>query len=365
MNNKRINYANHIKSDFIDDLRSQVNEYFKKRNISRFGNTGIKIKSGLMLLLYVLPFVLMVTGLITSLPVMLVLWGIMGLGMAGLGMVLMHDANHKTYSKYYKVNSFLGNSLYLLGGFPATWRFQHNTLHHGYTNIDGFDEDIHTSGYLRFSPNQPYHKIHRIQHWYAWFFYTLMTISWITVKDFRQLRNWKDNQLFIKSNKSYAKLYRDLIVSKILYYAVVLVLPILLMPFAWYWVLMGFVIMHIVAGFSLTIIFQTAHVMPTSSFPLPDNGGNIENSWAIHQLMTTTDYAPNSRIFTWLIGGLNFQVVHHLFPTVSHVHYKNLSEIVKKTTSKYQLPYHVQSSFFKAVYNHFLMLRQLGKNMSA
>lgn len=362
MSKNRITYANHTKTEFIDELREKVNSYFRENRKSKFGNSGIKVKSALMLILYFFPFILMLTGTISSLPLVLISWALMGIGMAGLGMVLMHDANHSTYSKNRKVNSFLGKSIYLLGGFPPTWKFQHNTLHHGFTNIDGHDEDIRSIGFLRFSPHQPHKRIHTFQHWYAWLFYTLMTISWITAKDFRQLKNWKENELFVKNNKSYNKLYRDLIISKVGYYALFLILPLILMPIAWYWVLLGFLMMQLIAGFSLTVIFQTAHVMPSSSFPIPDEKGNIENSWAIHQLMTTTDYAPNSRIFSWLIGGLNYQVVHHLFPTISHVHYKDLSKIVKETTEKYKLPYHVQPSFIKALKSHYLMLKNLGKN---
>jgi linoleoyl-CoA desaturase len=123
--------------------------------------------------------------------------------------------------------------------------------------------------------------------------------------------------------------------------------------------------MHFISGLILGTIFQTAHVVPTSSYPLPDENGNVENDWAIHQLYTTSDFSPGSRIMSWLIGGLNFQVEHHLFPNISHVHYRNLSPIVKETAHKYNLPYSYQPNFFKAVYSHFKMMRMLGvKNKS-
>ncbi len=119
--------------------------------------------------------------------------------------------------------------------------------------------------------------------------------------------------------------------------------------------------MHFLSGLILSAIFQTAHVMPTSVYPMPNEEGNLENNWAIHQLMTTTDYAPKSRIFSWLIGGLNYQVEHHLFPNVSHVHYKKISKMVKETAQKYNLPYYVQGNFFMTVYVHFKMLKMLGR----
>lgn len=259
-----------------------------------------------MLSLYLLPFALLLSGFATTLPLSLLMWSLMGVGMAGLGMVLMHDANHMTYSKNYKVNKILGYSLYLLGGFPTTWKHQHNTLHHGYTNIDGHDEDIAGAGIMRFSPNIPLKKRHKFQYVYAWFFYGLMTISWSTSKDFKQLRSYQKEKVPLSNTTSYKQMYIQLIISKILYYAIFLVTPLILLPISWYWVVLGYLIMHFICGFILTVIFQTAHVMPSSEYPVPDTNGKLENSWAIHQLLNTSNFSPKSRIFSWFIGGLNY-----------------------------------------------------------
>jgi len=285
----------------------------------------------------------------------------MGVGMAGVGMVLMHDANHYSFSHNSLINNIMSKSIYLLGGFPSTWRHQHNMLHHAYTNVDGHDDDITTIGLLRFSPHKPLGKIHQFQHWYAWFFYGLMTISWISTKDFRQIYKYKKIDQSFSKNKTFGRLLFELSLSKIFYYSLFLIIPILFIPVPWYWTFLFFLAMHFVSGLLLSTIFQTAHIMPTSEFPLPDESGNMENSWAVHQLQTTTDYSPKSRVFSWLIGGLNFQVVHHLFPNISHVHYKKISEIVKDTAQKYKLPYHVQSNFLMAIANHFRMLKALGR----
>jgi linoleoyl-CoA desaturase len=153
----------------------------------------------------------------------------------------------------------------------------------------------------------------------------------------------------------------DLILSKAIYYLVVLVIPLIVLPIAWYWTVVFFFVMLFVSGLILSTIFQTAHVMPTLEFPLPDENGNVENNWVVHQLLTTTDYAPKSRIFSWLVGGLNYQVEHHLFPNISHVHYRKISEIVKYTTQKYNQPYYVQVNFFQAIRSHFRMLKILGQ----
>lgn len=350
------------KLDFTTELRNSVNEYFSKNKIQHYGNHKIYLKTAFMALLYLAPFVLLISGLVTSVALVLVCWFIMGLGMSGLGMVTMHDANHGSFSKNHKVNRFFGNSMYLLGGYPPNWRYQHNTLHHGFTNIEGHDEDIAPPGVLRFSPHRPLKKIHRFQHLYAWFFYSLMTFSWIIAKDFKRFKKYRGMGAKLSNNRKYNSLLVDIILSKVFYYSVFLILPLLTISVAWYWIIGGFLLMHFTSGLVLGSIFQTAHVVPSSEFPLPDGDGELENNWTVHQLYTTCNYAPKSTIFSWLIGGLNYQVEHHLFPYISHIHYKDITAIVQAKAKKFGLPYHVNKSFASAVWQHITMLKLLGED---
>ncbi len=355
---------NKDKQDFVSELRTEVKYYFINNGIEKQGGTTILIKTLLMALVYFVPYGLMLSGMISSIGTLFICWAVMGLGMAGLGLVTMHDANHGSFSKHGWVNTLFSNSLYLLGGFPPNWRYQHNTLHHGYTNIEGHDEDIAHGGVLRFSPHKPLKKVHKYQYIYAWFFYGLMTFSWVTIKDFKKLRDYKNAGAILNRSGNYKALFNKILISKVIYYVVFLVLPIVFIPLAWYWVLAGFLIMHFTSGLILGTIFQTAHVVPTSEYPVPNINNEMDNNWAVHQLYTTSNFAPNSTIFSWLIGGLNYQVVHHLFPNISHVHYKSLAKIVEKTALKYQLPYHVNKTFFGAVYQHALMLKSLGMSIN-
>jgi linoleoyl-CoA desaturase len=359
MKKEKIRFSPQKNPEFSRELREKVEAYFTENKISKFGNYHIALKSALMLAMYAVPYLLMLTGTVTYLPLVFLGWILMGAGVAGIGLVLMHDANHRSVSKRPLVNKIAGKSLYLLGGFPETWRHQHNTMHHGYTNVEGYDEDIDPLEFLRFSPHKKLRKIHRFQFIYAYFAYGLMTIAWITTKDFKQLIRYKREEALPYSNKKYRLLMTDLVISKVLYYAVFLVIPLVFFPIAWYWTLLGFFIMHFVCGFILGIIFQTAHVVSTSDYPLPKEG-TIDNNWAIHMLETTADYAPNNRVLTWLVGGLNYQVEHHLFPNISHVHYRKIAPIVRETTEKYNLPYHVNETFAKALGSHTRMLKQLG-----
>jgi linoleoyl-CoA desaturase len=361
MTKPNIKFSQEDKPEFIQELREKVKDYLAANHLSGKGNTELFLKSVFMLSLYLVPFILMLSGVVSSTSGIFLCWLIMGLGMAGIGMGLMHDANHRAFSKKSGVNSLMSNSLYLLGGYPPAWQYQHNSLHHGFTNIEGFDEDINPVRILRFSPHKPLKRIHRYQYIYAWFLYGMMTLAFITTNDFNIIKRQRKDEVKLTGNNTYGKLIFLLVLSKILYYSVILVLPIILLPVPWYLTLLFFLAMHFVSGLILSTIFQTAHVMPTSAFPIPDENGKVENNWAIHQLRTTTDYSPRSRIFAWFVGGLNHQVIHHLFPNISHVHYRKIAVIVSETAKKYDVPYHVCDNFALAIREHIKMLKRLGR----
>jgi linoleoyl-CoA desaturase len=314
-----------------------------------------------MLLIYFVPYSVLIFSGIENTLVIFGMWLIMGFGMAGIGLSVMHDANHGSYSKNKKVNQILGRVLLsVLGGSANNWKIQHNVLHHTYTNVDGMDEDIDPGKPLRFTPHKQKRKAHKYQHLYAWFLYGLMTIMWATTKDFKQVIRYNKKGLLNKKHKSYRSYLWDIIFVKVFYYLYALVIPLLLIPAAWYIIVIGFIMMHFIAGLLLAVIFQSAHVMPSSEFPAPDKDGNLENSWAVHQLFTTTNFSPKSRIFSWFIGGLNYQVEHHIFPNICHVHYKEISPIVRMTALEYGLPYNTIPNFVIAIREHFKMLRKLG-----
>lgn len=361
MEQNKVKFSVQNKKEFIIELRERVAKYFETNHISEYGNWNLGLKTIFMISLYFAPYVLMISGVVSSFAVVFLFWILMGLGKAGVGMSVMHDANHRSYSKNHTINKWMGNTLYLLGGSPFTWQYQHNTLHHGFTNVDGQDEDIDPGSVLRFSPHKPLLKVHRYQYLYAWFLYGMMTLLWITTKDFKQVVKYKKRGVTLSNRKNYNQIMADLIISKVIYYVIFLIIPFIFLPFAWYWVIVFFLSMHFTSGFILTIIFQTAHVVPTSEYPLPDKNGTMENNWAVHQLYTTSDFSPKNKVFSWFIGGLNYQVEHHLFPNISHVHYRKISKMVKEMTQKYHLPYHVQPGFLKALREHAMMLKKLGR----
>ncbi|WP_416867166.1 MAG: fatty acid desaturase family protein [Imperialibacter sp.] len=347
--------------DFFTTLNHRVNQYFKTKNISRNANSAMVFKTIAMFTLYFGPYALIVAGSFSSLYVFYALSAIMGFGLAGIGMSVMHDANHSAYSKKKWVNTLLGYSLNMVGGNAFNWKVQHNVLHHTFTNVDGTDEDIEPRGVLRFCPHTDWKPFHKFQFIYAWFFYGLLSFIWIVFKDFERLTRYKRACQIKKQKTTELKEWSVLIFTKIAYYAYIIVIPMLVLPFAWWHVLIGFFVMHYIAGFILAVVFQLAHVVEGTEYPVPDETGNIYNTWAVHQLHTTANFAQHNKLLSWYVGGLNYQVEHHLFSNICHVHYHKLSEIVKETSEEFGHPYKSKRRLRDAVASHFKVLKALGK----
>lgn len=360
-----VRFAPKGKDSFYDAVVSKVTAYFETNRILPYANTEMWVKTAVMLLLYFVPYILMVTG--TGAGSLWLFWGfwfLMGIGMSGIGTAIMHDANHGTYSPNKKINNFISYILEIIGGYTVTWRIQHNVLHHTYTNVADLDEDIETMGLLRLSPRQPKRRFHRYQYLYAWFFYMIMTLFWMTAKDYLQAVRYRQHDLLVKQHVSLKQAVFRITLYKLFYYAYILVLPFLFSGQPWYFVIMGFLLMHFTAGLFLSCVFQPSHIMEASVFAAPvqvDGKKQMEDSWAVHEVVNTTDFAPRSRILSWFIGGLNYQIEHHLFTGVCHVHYRKLAPIVQSVAKAFNVPYHVQPTFFRAIREHVRMLKKLGK----
>lgn len=358
---KTIHFAKEDKNQetFSSALRKNVQNYFKEKNISQNANAAMVIKTIIMISLYLVPFILILTLPLSS-WMALGMTVLMGIGIAGTGMGVMHDAVHGSYSKRKWVNKLLGGTLYLLGSNVLNWKIQHNVLHHTYTNINEYDEDIDSKGPIRLAEKSKLRSFHKYQYIHAFFFYGLMTLS-KTYNDFPQLAKYNKLGLTKGQNAHPTGEYLLMILRKVLYLVVVIGLPLYFTHFTWWQVLIGFFVMHWVAGFILAVIFQLAHVVEGAEQPLPSSDGNIENEFAVHQLLTTSDFARNNFFLNWFVGGLNFQVEHHLFPTICHIHYKNLSYIVEKTANEFNLPYNLKPTFGAAFRSHVKRLKELGR----
>jgi linoleoyl-CoA desaturase len=358
-----VRFVNRDKTQFYKVLKSKVDLYFNENGISRYGNTTMYIKTITLLCAYIIPFIFILS---TETPywVDLLMWSLMGFASAGIGMSIMHDANHGSYSSNSKINYVMGHTLNILGGSVFNWKLQHNLLHHTYTNIAGWDEDIKDKFGLKFTPHSESKKIHRLQWIYAFVLYAVVTLYWSILKDFLQFSRYiKEgvNQSTQKTNRwAFAKIF----LNKLIYFSVMLVIPVFIFNIPFIQVLTGFVIMHLITGFVLTVTFQLAHTVEGTTHPLPDESGNIENEWAIHQLNTTANFARNNKWLSWYVGGLNYQIEHHLFPGICHVHYPAIAPIVKETAESFGLEYLENESLGSALKSHIKLLKRFGNHFS-
>lgn len=347
---------------FYAELRKRVDIFFKENSIDKTGNLHLYFKAIFMLSMYFVPYLLIVLGIVENKFIFWSLSFIMGLAMAGIGMSVMHDAAHGAFSKNKTVNNTLSFTLNLLGGHYLNWKIQHNIIHHTFTNVHNHDEDIQVPFFLRFEPHSKLKFIHRFQFIYAWFFYCFLTLNWVFIKDFNQIIRYHKMGHLKTSGTSLKKQFFIIILSKIGYLSYMLLPYFLTKNLTFVEWLVGFLTLHFTAGFILSVIFQLAHVVTDTSFPVPDLESKMENDWAAHQLHTTMNFGTRSKILTWLTGGLNHQVEHHLFPAISHVHYFKISPIVKQTAMEFNLPYLEKKSIFNAFTSHVRMLYHFGRS---
>ena len=344
-------------SIFYNELKSAVDQYFTSRNLKKTGNWKLYSKAVILICSAIALYIILLN---VSMPVLLGigLSGLMGLVLASIGFNVMHDACHGSYSSKKWVNNLLGLTLNALGGNAFIWKFKHNIIHHTYTNIDGIDDDIAKSPIMRQCQTQRWVPAHRFQHLYVVPVYAISSFAWVFLMDFTKYFTQKVHTTDLQKMSKTEHLIFWL--SKVLYVSFYIVIPVLLVGWqAW---AIGFASLHVVMGLTLALVFQLAHVVEHTEF---ESAGidpkQIENEWAIHQIKTTANFAPRNRIISWYVGGLNYQVEHHLFPRVSHVHYPAISSIVKQTCAKHNLPYHEYSTMSGAVASHFRMMKILGK----
>ncbi len=354
-----IRFIDRDKTNFYSTLHNRVDAYFKQKGLSKHANASIVLKTIIMMTAYLLPLVLLV-WLQPDFGVALALWTLMGVAMAGVGMNVMHDANHGAFSSSPRINALVGYSINLLGGSAFNWKLQHNHLHHSFTNVTHWDDDIADKPGLRLSPHTEVKPAHRSQWLHAIFIYSIVTLYWVLGKDFVQFVRYSRNGVNKNTPAQNRVLLAKIIVTKLVYLAIFFAAPVLFgIPVLE--VLAGFLLMHFVGGIILTVIFQLAHTVEETTFPQPNAQGTIENDWAIHQMNTTVNFCRNNRFLSWYVGGLNFQVEHHLFPKICHVHYPRIAGIVQKTAAEFNVPYLEHKSFGLALRSHFATLKRFGQ----
>lgn len=349
-------FDNQEQKDFVRTLNRRVNNYFKDNNISKTANTKMILKGLFHGTIWIGSYCMLIFGGF-SLGINYLLWAILGFSIAMVSVNIAHDAIHGAYSKHKWVNDLLSHTFNFNGASAYMWTKMHNQAHHTYTNIDGHDEDIAPVPIVRLCAEAPLWSIHRYQHIYSFFLYTLSTLSWVLMKDYKK---FFANDVGNYTGQDHPrKEYFLLFFYKFINYTLFIIIPLIMLPYGWGNTILGFLLMHAVSGFFLAVIFMLAHVVEEAHFFLPNEEGNMENSWAVHQLYTTANFSEESEFMAFITGGLNQQVEHHLFPNICSIHYPALSKIVKKTAAEYGHPY-LTAPFPIAIASHVRFLKRMG-----
>jgi linoleoyl-CoA desaturase len=349
---------NNKDSVFFDALKTKVEQYFIENNIRTTGNLNLYIKT-FTLIPAALAIYLLLLFVHLNPVVALLFCALLGFTCSSIGFNVMHDACHGSYSSKRWVNNLLGLSINCLGGNAFIWKFKHNLIHHTYTNIDGIDDDIRKVPVIRQCESQKKLKFHRYQHLYSVLVYALSSFLWVFFLDF--VKYFKRKVIDIPMNNLNAREHVIFWSSKLLYIVFYVAIPVYfvgLIPW-----LVGFSVLHLVEGFTLAMVFQLAHVVEDTHFiDANHHVQKINQEWAIHQVSTTADFATGNKIISWFAGGLNFQVEHHLFPKISHIHYPAISRFVKECCDEYEIQYIHYPTLLAAVASHFRFMKHLARN---
>lgn len=345
-------------NEFYLSLKASVEQYFAQNKIKKTGDWRLFIKTIILVTTAIALYCLLIFAPLAG-WLALLFCCFLGFTLASIGFCTMHDANHGSYSTKQKLNDFLGLSLNALGASSYFWKQKHNIIHHTYTNVDGVDDDIAKSPIIRQCESQKWVPAHKIQYLYMLPIYSLSTIFWIFIMDFTKYFSRK-----IYTTEAWKMTAKNHIIfwaTKILYVFFYMVLPIMV----WGWLpwLAGYMVLNVTMGITLSLVFQLAHVVENTEFehvPL-DTNKHFETAWAEHQVKTTSNFAMGNQVVSWFVGGLNFQIEHHLFPRVSHIHYPAISKIVMAKCAEFNLPYNKYETMTGALVSHFRVMKFLGK----
>ena len=343
--------------DFQKTLNERVNAFLRAIHLPGRDVPAMYLKSALVLAWWLGTYLLLLLGHFSPL-INIALCLVWAVAIASVGFNVMHDANHGAYSEHPFVNKLVSLSAEMLGMSGFRWRVKHNVWHHTYTNISGFDDDVETFGLMRLTPRDPWKPWFRAQVWYFLGVYSMIGFDFI-LRDFMMVLVGKSD-----ANHVYPKMsVGDKVTfwaGKLFFFVIMFALP--LQVFPWWQVLIGFVIVLLAVGVVMGVVFQLAHINGDTTFPEPvGSPKHIDNEWAVHQVETTADFAPRNRILNFYVGGLNYQIEHHLLPHICHLNYPRLAPIVRATCEEFGIRYNCYDTWREAFSCHVQELRLLGR----
>ena len=344
-------------TEFYTELKRRVSEFFADGKRRERDCLRMYLKTAIILGGFVGTYLLLILWASTWWQIV-PLVALLAVGIAAIGFNIQHDGGHQAYSDSAIVNRLMAWTMDLAGASSYIWHRKHDIIHHTYTNIPGHDSDIELGVFGRLSPEQPRRAFHRYQHFYLWFLYGLMAIKWQLVDDFRDVIKGRIGNTKIQRPRGWALF--GFLLGKVVFFSWAFAIP--LMLHTWWVVLLCYIGGAGLLGVILSVTFQLAHCVEEADFPTPDKEtGQVGRAWAEHQLATTVNFAPRNWLCTWFMGGLNFQVEHHLFAKICHVNYPALSRVVEETCKDFGVPYNTNGSLWRGIVSHYRFLRRMGR----
>ncbi|MBA2727894.1 MAG: acyl-CoA desaturase [Parachlamydiaceae bacterium] len=352
MKSKKIRFTTGNGEQFLTVVRQRVDQYLNQQGVHRYAtwttHTKVILHIALGLFLY-----FSIIWQLFSPWILFPMSMLLGMVSGFIGVNLCHDCLHGSYSANPRVNLYLGYTYDFVGLSSLVWKMTHNAGHHIYTNIPGLDPDIDKPFLLRLTPDDKHYWFHRWQSVYIWLLYSLVGINWIFYSDYATI---------VREINKISR--RDLLIFfafKAINFLIFLAIPMYVMTLPWWQILLGYLGYQVAGGFAVALVFQLAHMVENLEFPAPSKEGTIDRPWGEHEMYTTANFGTKNIFLTYFLGGLNFQIEHHLMPYVSHVHYPSIAPIVKKTAAEFNLPYRESPSMLAAIASHWRLLRELGR----
>jgi len=348
-------------NEFHAELKRRVELFFHETGRPQRDHPAMYVKAAAILTCFVLSYCLLVFAVSTwwqAVPLAV----LVGLATAGIGFNVMHDGGHGAFSRHAGINKAAALFMDLIGGSSYLWHWKHGIFHHTYVNLTGHDVDVDMGRLARLTPHQPWWPPYRWQHWYVWPLYGVMAVKWHLFDDFRDVLTGRVGPHRVPRPRGW-----DLVTflcGKSAFLSLAMGIPLLAHP--WWVVLIYYAILTTTLGLVLSIVFQLAHTVDGASFPgPPGQARRLERPWAEHQVEATVNFMRHNRAASWLLGGLNFQIEHHLFPRISHVNYPAMSEVVERTCREFGVAYREHRTLGSGIASHVRWLRRMGSRGGA
>jgi linoleoyl-CoA desaturase len=339
------------------EIQRDVEAVLARKGIRTRALIQLHLKTVIAIVLPIIGWIVLMTAS-PGIPLGIACLLVVGLGAMLVAFCVQHDANHGASFRSRRFNRIVGFSADAMLGFSSyAWRVKHNVAHHTYTNVDNYDDDISQVPLARLLPVQSSKPWYRLQHFYIWPMYSLMVLRMQAFGDIAALVRGRIGRSRLRMPRGWD--LAGIVSGKLVYIGWAIVIPLFIYP--WWVVVVAYVSVAMVVGLVTATTFQLAHCVDEATYRSDDELGDGQTVWAVHQIESTVDFCPRNPVLTWVLGGLNYQIEHHLFPRLPHTLYPQIAGIVRSRAERHGVRYTCQPSLWRALCSHASHVREMGR----